>query len=305
MKTLVCAVNTRNSVNTNNMERGAGGNPTRTLGKLAGRRVSLIKDKLHIPNTTPGRALAALLTGQPATNSQHSTLVVDCYGIKEMDDLIALLTTISLAIRDESGNPAEISPVLQQLLDFGIDRKIALQLAADPWVTIERVTTWLSYLDYNAESFTKGGGVRGMLMSRLRDHVEAPNNPSLQQPALEEQIRSQDWDDLSDEYDYTPLPHPDQSQLSVSVEPSGRSPATIWQTAYGELQLQMPRETFDTWLRQARLVDYQAGIYTIGVQNSYAQEWLEHRLRKVVERTLSQVAESAVEVRFVVYADAK
>jgi chromosomal replication initiator protein len=81
-----------------------------------------------------------------------------------------------------------------------------------------------------------------------------------------------------------------------------RSAATIWQTAYGELQLQMPRETFDTWLRQARLIAHEDGTYIIGVQNVYAREWLEHRLKKIIVRTLGQIAERSVEVRFVVWA---
>ncbi len=79
-----------------------------------------------------------------------------------------------------------------------------------------------------------------------------------------------------------------------------RSAAEIWQTAYGELQLQLPREAFDTWLRGARLVAHEDGTFIIGVHNVYAREWLEHRLKKVVMRTLEQIAERAVEVRFVI-----
>ncbi len=81
-----------------------------------------------------------------------------------------------------------------------------------------------------------------------------------------------------------------------------RSPAEIWQTAYGELQLQLPREAFDTWLRSARLIAHEDGTYIIGVRNIYAREWLEHRLKKVIVRTLGQVAGRSVEVSFVVWA---
>ncbi len=186
-------------------------------------------------------------------------------------------------------NKPEISAVLQLLLDFPLDRKVAAQLAADPWVTIERVTSWISYLHDNAQSFTKGGGTRGMLMSRLRDHIEAPNAPSAQ---------AADTAPMDDEYE--PLPEPVHPELSQPL-PSGRSPAAIWQSAYGELQLQMPRETFDTWIRQVRLTGYQDGVYTIAVPDTYAQQWLEHRLKKMMLRTLSQVAEQPAEIAFVVW----
>jgi chromosomal replication initiator protein len=78
-----------------------------------------------------------------------------------------------------------------------------------------------------------------------------------------------------------------------------QSPASIWQTAYGELQLQIPRETFNTWLRNARLIAHEDGTFVIGVQNIYAREWLDQRLKKVIVRTLSHIAHRSVEVRFV------
>ena len=80
-------------------------------------------------------------------------------------------------------------------------------------------------------------------------------------------------------------------------------PAQIWQTALGELQLQLPRETFDTWLRNARLIAHEDGTFIIGVHNIYAREWLEQRLKKVIVRTLGRLAQREVEVRFVLAAD--
>ena len=77
------------------------------------------------------------------------------------------------------------------------------------------------------------------------------------------------------------------------------SPAELWQTALGELQLQLPRETFDTWLRSARLIAHEDGTFIIGVHNIYAREWLEQRLKKVIVRTLGRLAQRVVEVRFV------
>lgn len=92
-----------------------------------------------------------------------------------------------------------------------------------------------------------------------------------------------------------------ESKPSPVAKPS---PEQVWKTTLGELQLQMPRETFDTWLRSSVLFEFDETTspvtYTIGVANVYAREWLEHRLKKVVLRTLGQVARAAVEVGFVV-----
>lgn len=81
------------------------------------------------------------------------------------------------------------------------------------------------------------------------------------------------------------------------------NPHTIWETAYGQLQIQMPREAFDTWLRGARLLAHEDGTFILGVPNIYAREWLEHRLKKVIVRTLSQLTGRSVEVRFVLWAE--
>lgn len=63
----------------------------------------------------------------------------------------------------------------------------------------------------------------------------------------------------------------------------------------------MTRAAFDTWLRDAHLVAEENGALVIGVPNSYAREWLDHRLRGMIGRTLKQVAGHHVEIEFVVH----
>ena len=71
-----------------------------------------------------------------------------------------------------------------------------------------------------------------------------------------------------------------------------------WQAALGELQLQMTRATFDTWLRGSRVVAVAEGTYTIYVRHTYAVDWLQNRLLSVIKRTLERHAGTAVEVCF-------
>ncbi len=75
----------------------------------------------------------------------------------------------------------------------------------------------------------------------------------------------------------------------------------IWQTALGELQLELTRATFETWLRGSRLVAYEDGTFVIGVANTYARDWLESRLRPVVARVLTRLTGRTASVRFVVW----
>jgi len=77
-------------------------------------------------------------------------------------------------------------------------------------------------------------------------------------------------------------------------------PDLIWSATLGELELQMTRATFDTWLRDSRLLKYNDDTFVVGVQSGYAKDWLEHRLLATIKRTLARQTGKAVEVKFIV-----
>jgi len=59
-----------------------------------------------------------------------------------------------------------------------------------------------------------------------------------------------------------------------------------WQSALGQLQMEMPKASFDTWVRDSRMISCEDGSFTIGVHNAYARDWLESRLSSTVTRLL-------------------
>jgi chromosomal replication initiator protein len=77
-------------------------------------------------------------------------------------------------------------------------------------------------------------------------------------------------------------------------------PEQIWQAALGQLQLEIPKSTFDTWVRGTALLAQDDDAYVVGVNNAYAKDWLENRLQGTVKRTLTNVVGHNVDVRFVV-----
>src|SRR5688500_19239334 len=85
------------------------------------------------------------------------------------------------------------------------------------------------------------------------------------------------------------------------MERLAMQPEQVWQAALGQLQLEMPKTTFDTWVRGTSLLTHEDGSYVIGVNNAYAKDWLENRLRATIKRTLSGIVGRTVEVRFVVW----
>jgi chromosomal replication initiator protein len=74
-----------------------------------------------------------------------------------------------------------------------------------------------------------------------------------------------------------------------------------WQATLGQLQMEMPKAAFDTWVRAAEFISYEDGSFIIGVKNAYARDWLESRLTSTVKRILTGIMNRTIEVRFVVW----
>ncbi len=73
-----------------------------------------------------------------------------------------------------------------------------------------------------------------------------------------------------------------------------------WQSALGQLQMEMPKASFDTWVRDTQIASYVDGLFTVTVHNAYARDWLESRLSSTVTRLLMGIMNRSVEVTFVV-----
>ena len=80
-------------------------------------------------------------------------------------------------------------------------------------------------------------------------------------------------------------------------------PDLIWSAALGELELQMTQATFDTWLRDTRLLKCDDGTLVVAVKSGYARDWLEHRLLSTIRRTLARLNGRTTDVQFVVLSE--
>jgi chromosomal replication initiator protein len=77
-----------------------------------------------------------------------------------------------------------------------------------------------------------------------------------------------------------------------------------WQAVLGQLQMDMPKASFDTWVRNAEIVSYEDNVFIIGVPNAYARDWLESRLTSKVKRLLCGIMNRTVSLRFIVWQEA-
>ena len=73
----------------------------------------------------------------------------------------------------------------------------------------------------------------------------------------------------------------------------------IWGQALRQLQPEMPRASFDTWVRDTEVVSLEKNILTISARNAYARDWLESRMTAIVQNILKGILDHPVSVRFV------
>lgn len=89
------------------------------------------------------------------------------------------------------------------------------------------------------------------------------------------------------------LPDLPEPVLDGSIE-------STWQCVLRSLQMEMPRASFDTWVRDTRPVRYDGNTLTIGARNSYARDWLENRLAEKISQLAGAELKQTVQVVFVV-----
>jgi chromosomal replication initiator protein len=77
-----------------------------------------------------------------------------------------------------------------------------------------------------------------------------------------------------------------------------QSPQLIWQTALGELQIQVNKPNYDTWLRKTTGLKYENDEFSVGVPSTFVAEYLEQNQRSLVEKVLSGILHREVSVRF-------
>jgi chromosomal replication initiator protein len=84
------------------------------------------------------------------------------------------------------------------------------------------------------------------------------------------------------------------------MEQTAMAAETLWQAALGELQRQVGRSTFNTWLRPTRGISLDDSTLVVEAPSAEAQEWIERRLAPAVVAALAAAARRPLACRFVI-----
>lgn len=75
----------------------------------------------------------------------------------------------------------------------------------------------------------------------------------------------------------------------------------IWQSTLAELELQISRPNFLTWLKNSQLVKKEDdGRIVVGLVNNFAKEWVENKYHKMIFETLHSLDETIKKVEYTV-----
>jgi chromosomal replication initiator protein len=77
-----------------------------------------------------------------------------------------------------------------------------------------------------------------------------------------------------------------------------RSALEVWQAALGELQIQVSKSNYRTWLEKTVGLSYEDNQFVVGVPNTFIAEYLDKNQRSLIEKTLIGITRQDTKVLF-------
>ena len=77
-----------------------------------------------------------------------------------------------------------------------------------------------------------------------------------------------------------------------------RDPFALWESALRHLRQHVSSANYDTWLAGTEGLRFDGEQLVVGTRSEFVTEWLRKRLRPLIVRTLTDLAEQATDVRF-------
>jgi len=75
---------------------------------------------------------------------------------------------------------------------------------------------------------------------------------------------------------------------------------SLWQKVLSELQLQISKANFQTWLKNSNLKEINQGIAIIAVSSNFAKEWIENKYHKLILKSLRNLIPTIKTIEYVI-----
>lgn len=180
------------------------------------------------------------------------------------------------------------------LIGEGVHAKTAVEFAAMNPLTVRRVID-------DTRAMDAAGKIRknkaAVLVSALRRELTlTPQPPLPQSEGEQEKEQEAPQGDEQDEPLYRNLRMPEAPK--VPRKNLAEKYVWAWNAALNQLEVQLDRVNFETWVRGGWLMDVEESVFVIGCRNNFVRDMLAHRLYRSVRRILSDAYGQPVELRF-------
>ncbi|HET7814124.1 MAG TPA: chromosomal replication initiator protein DnaA [Candidatus Baltobacteraceae bacterium] len=78
----------------------------------------------------------------------------------------------------------------------------------------------------------------------------------------------------------------------------------LWQSALSALESKFSKPIYEMWIKPLRLVSLAGSELTLAVQNNFARDWVENRLKTQIVEVLSEIFGSELEIQFTIVPEA-
>ncbi|HEY4523929.1 MAG TPA: chromosomal replication initiator protein DnaA [Candidatus Paceibacterota bacterium] len=74
----------------------------------------------------------------------------------------------------------------------------------------------------------------------------------------------------------------------------------VWHSVLSDIELQIPKASFATWLKSSRLVDKKDGMALVALPNNFTKTWVENKYNKMILGSMRLIDDSTRNIKFVV-----
>jgi len=74
----------------------------------------------------------------------------------------------------------------------------------------------------------------------------------------------------------------------------------LWQAVLSEIELQISRPNFLTWLKNSRLIENQDGVALVALPNNFAKEWVEVKYNKLILGSIRTIDGGTKKIEYIV-----
>ena len=244
------------------------------------------------------------------TESHVAPFVVVVSTDQDTDKDNTTTTTLSVTLRDVAlSNVTEsyIAPSQEEAVDpkhATVDEEYERRKAeVTEWVeanmdsiSFEKIAPAIRYFVENYDSAPKGS------LSFLEQRVaigkekELKNRPK---PTRVEPDRQKYLDAYRQRWGVTPDEENDGTFYVAEGEGSPEA-AKLWRAVLGELEPQLPRSAFQTWLKDTKGHSIDDETFVVVAPTTFAVAWLQRRMYNAIQKTIEKVTTKPLEVFFAV-----